>query len=92
MKPASENDIQEILKKYTQFLNEKNSALKSAYLAVSAVGFNNVVKFDRDAVMLQRDEDEAFIVCSYSVAPDEVRVITHERIVHFHTENVFKGS
>ena len=91
MKPASEKDIQEIRERYAQFLNEKNTALKSAYLAVSALGFNNVVQSNRDAVMLSRDEDKTFVVCSYPVAPDEIKVIKHDRIVRFHTENVFKG-
>jgi imidazoleglycerol phosphate synthase glutamine amidotransferase subunit HisH len=91
MKPASDQDIQAIREKYAQFLNEKNTALKSAYLAVSSLGFNNVIKSNSNAVMLSRDEDKTFVVCSYPVAPDEVTVIKHERIVRFHTENVFKG-
>ena len=91
MKPASEQDIQAIREKYAQFLNEKNTALKSAYLAVSSLGFNNVIQSNSNAVMLSRDDDNSFVVCSYPVAPDEIHVIQHERIVRFHTENIFKG-
>jgi hypothetical protein len=71
MKPASEQDIQAIREKYAQFLNEKNTALKSAYLAVSALGFNDVIRSNRGAVMLLRDKDDSFVVCSYPVAPDK---------------------
>lgn len=86
MKPASENDLSELRKDYAGFLNLKNSELKSAYLACSGRGFNNVVKSGRDVVMMERETDHAFVVCSYPRTAYEIVQHEEKRAVRFHTD------
>jgi len=89
MKPADENELVELRTDFLRFLQLNNTELKSAYLAASGRGFVNLMKSNRDAVLLERDRDHNYIVCSYPVKP-EIEKVTEkslERIIRFHTDS-----
>lgn len=89
MKPASAEELLEVRTDFVRFLQLGNSDLKSAYLAASGRGFSNLLKSNRAAVLLERDEDHKYIICSYPEKPDsEVALkIANERIIRFHTDS-----
>lgn len=87
MKQATEAELLEIRTDFIHFLNLNNGELKSAYLAASGRGFTNLVKSNRDAVLLKRDTDNKYLVCSYPEKPIEEKVTQKpERIIRFHTD------
>lgn len=85
MKPVEENEVKEIERDYSLFLKMNNSELKAAYLAASGRGFVNIVKSGRDSILLERETDHKYIVCSYPQKREEV-IVTKERNIRFHTD------
>jgi hypothetical protein len=85
MKPASDEDIENIRIDYERFLSLGQSKLKSAYLAVSGRGFLNVIKTGTNVVMLERESDHRYIICSYPQV-DIPEKPQNEMIVRFHVD------
>lgn len=88
MKQATEQELMEIRNDFLKFLELNNGELKAAYLAASGRGFTELIKSNRDAVLLKRDTDGKYIVCSYPDKPEIEKVTPKkpERIIRFHTD------
>jgi len=89
MKPVEEKELIEIRTDFVKFLQLNNTELKSAYLAVSGRGFTNLLQSSRDAVLLEREHDHNFVVCSYPLKPEPEKATEKsiERIIRFHTDS-----
>jgi hypothetical protein len=67
MIPATEKELVEIRCDFIKLLQLKNSELKAAYLAVTGRGFTNMVEHIGDTILMEREGDNHFVVCSHRI-------------------------
>jgi hypothetical protein len=67
MEPVTDNELVEIRCDFIKKLQSGNSDLKAAYLAVTERGFINMVDHTGDAVLMEREKDHKYVVCSHRI-------------------------
>lgn len=67
MLPATEEELIEIRCDFIKLLKLKNSELKASYLAVTGRGFTNMIEHIGDAILMEREEDHNFVICSHRI-------------------------
>jgi hypothetical protein len=93
MIPATEKDLENIMLDFEHFKKLGNGIMKSAWLAASGRGFNEIVKSNKNDILLVRESDQKFIVYSYvdvrkMVKPPDDLI----HVIKFHIdESVLKG-
>lgn len=93
MKPASDEELGDLMEDFFKFCGLGNTELKAAYLAASGRGFVNIIHSTKDAVQLQRETDGKYIICHYPFKLEEIPVveIRGKRNICFHTDTkIFK--
>jgi hypothetical protein len=93
MTPATEKDLENILLDFERFKKLGNGEMKAAWLAASGRGFSEIVKSNKNDILLIRDTDKKFIVFSYMPQIQQVpEAIERKNVVKFHVdESVLKG-
>lgn len=86
MIPATEKDIENVVLDFNNFIKLGNGEMKSAWLAASGRGFNEIVKSNKNDILLMRDTDKKFIVFSYSIETKQPENIERKSIVKFHVD------
>jgi hypothetical protein len=91
MIPATEKDLENLMEDYTKFRNLGNGEMKAAYLAASGRGFIEIVKSNKNDILLIRESDKKFIVFSYISEIKEPQEIERKSVIKFHIdESVLK--
>jgi hypothetical protein len=67
MEPVTDIELVEIRCNFIKKLQSGNSDLKAAYLAVTERGFVNMINHTGDAVLMEREEDHRYVVCSHRI-------------------------
>jgi hypothetical protein len=86
MIPATERDLENIMEDYTKFCNLGNGEMKAAYLAASGRGFIEIVKSNKNDILLMRESDKKFIVFSYMTETQEPQTIERKSVIKFHID------
>lgn len=91
MNPITEQELVEIRMDFIKLLG-KNSELKAAYLAVTGRGFENMISHDGSSVLMERETDHRFIVCTHHINYQEPNILESRTVIRFHSDNsIFNG-
>lgn len=86
MIPATEKDLENILLDFERFKRLGNGEMKSAWLAASGRGFNDIVESNGNDICLIRDTDKKFIVFSYMTELQKPQQVEKKNSVKFHID------
>lgn len=86
MIPATETDLKNILLDFEAFKKLGNGEMKSAWLAASGRGFSEIVKSNKNDILLVRDTDKKFIVFSYMTEKPKPQETEIKSSVKFHVD------
>lgn len=87
MKAASYKEIEEIKRYYEDAKKQGASDLKAAYLAAAAFGFVTIAATDGINIKLLNENDNTFIIVSYSEKEVEKVIREKQNIVLFHLDS-----